>query len=174
MDSGHQPTIYMLVQSKHLNSNSNQWGHSTQSDRGYWMVTMQTSQYPCVDIFNDIRPQPLSFIVLIGRLTSADIKHLRSQINIIFQTTQRRCWSINTSEDFRWNSLKHHIGYCSSVTWPYILLSVFHMNMESIMEKGSPLIRIVDNIIYGTARVIIWDCVIKMNLCIDFPLPSPL
>ena len=48
------------------------------------------------------------------------------------------------------------------------------MNMENIMEKGSPLIRIVDNIIYGTARVIIWDCVIKMNLCIDFPLLSPL
>ena len=43
-----------------------------------------------------------------------------------------------------------------------------------IKEKGSPLIRIVDSIIYGTARVIIWDCVIKMNLCIDFPLLSPL
>ena len=43
-----------------------------------------------------------------------------------------------------------------------------------IKEKGSPLIRIVDSIIYGTARVIIWDCVIKMNLCIDFPLGSPL
>ena len=40
------------------------------------MGTMQTSQYPCVDIFNDIRPQPLSFIVLIGPLASADIKHL--------------------------------------------------------------------------------------------------
>ena len=48
------------------------------------------------------------------------------------------------------------------------------MNMENIMEKGSPLIRIVDNIIYRAARVIIWDCVIKMNLCIDFPLLSAL
>ena len=43
-----------------------------------------------------------------------------------------------------------------------------------IKGKGPPLIRIVDIIIYGTARVIIWDCVIKMNLCIDFPLLSPL
>ena len=43
-----------------------------------------------------------------------------------------------------------------------------------IKEKGSPLIRIVDIIIYGTVRVIIWDCVIKMNLSIDFPLLSPL
>ena len=43
-----------------------------------------------------------------------------------------------------------------------------------IKGKGPPLIRIVDIIIYGTARVIIWDCVIKMNLSIDFPLLSTL
>ena len=41
------------------------------------MGTIQTSQYPSGHFQRHYRPQPLSFIVLIGPLTSADIKHLK-------------------------------------------------------------------------------------------------